>query len=79
MDDPTEAEAAIDTYLEGYYSAPAAAMRSFQACKGGTADQVIDFVRSFVEGGAQHLVIRCVGDHDAIQQVLALRRDELLN
>jgi hypothetical protein len=51
-------------------------MRKFQACKGGTEDQVIDFIRAFVIGGAEHLVIRCVGDHDAIQQTLAKRRDE---
>lgn len=77
MDDAAEAEAAIDTYLEDYYSAPAIAMRKFQACKGGTANQVIDFIRSFVEGGAQHLVIRCVGDHNLIQQILSQRRDEI--
>jgi alkanesulfonate monooxygenase SsuD/methylene tetrahydromethanopterin reductase-like flavin-dependent oxidoreductase (luciferase family) len=77
MDDAVQAEATIDTYLEDYYSAPAIAMRKFQACKGGTANQVIDFIRSFVEGGAQHLVIRCVGDHNMIQQILSQRRDEI--
>ena len=77
MDDSADAEAAIDTYLEDYYSAPAAALRKFQACKGGTEDQVVDFVRAFVQGGAQHLVIRCVGDHRSIQQILARRRDDL--
>ena len=79
MAESSSAEAAIDTYLENYYNAPAAAMRKFQACKGGTEDQVIDFIRNFVAGGAQHLIIRCVGDHDAIQQILAKRRDELLS
>jgi len=78
MDDSVDAEAAIDAYLENYYNAPAAAMRTFQACKGGTEDQVISFIRSFVLGGAQHLVIRCVGDHDKILQVLSQRRDEFL-
>lgn len=79
MDDSASAEAAIDTYLESYYNAPAPAMRRFQACKGGTEDQVIDFIRAFVAGGAQHLIIRCVGDHDMIQRTLTRRRDELAN
>ena len=79
MDDTEKAEAAIDTYLEGYYQAPASALRSYQACKGGDGDQVIEFIRSFVEGGAQHVIIRCVGDHDAVQKLLCERRDELMS
>lgn len=79
MDDTETAEAAIDTYLEGYYQAPASALRSYQACKGGDGDQVIEFIRSFVEGGAQHVIIRCVGDHDAVQKLLCERRDELMS
>ena len=79
MNDPSEAEAAIDDYLQGYYNAPPAALRSFQACKGGTSDEVMSFLRSFVDGGAEHLVIRCVGDHQAIQKTIAERRDELVN
>ena len=79
MDDTEKAEAAIDTYLEGYYQAPASALRSYQACKGGDGDQVIEFIRSFVEGGAQHVIIRCVGDHDAVQKLLCDRRDELMS
>ena len=79
MDDTEKAEAAIDTYLEGYYQAPASALRSYQACKGGDGDQVIEFIRSFVEGGAQHVIIRCVGDHDAVQKLLCERRHELMS
>ena len=52
MNDPIEAEAAIDDYLQGYYNAPPIALRGFQACKGGTADEVMSFLRAFVEGGA---------------------------
>ncbi len=79
MNDPSEAEATIDDYLQMYYNAPPAALRSFQACKGGTSDEVMSFLRSFVDGGAEHLVIRCVGDHQAIQKTIAERRDELVN
>ena len=79
MDDTEKAEAAIDTYLEGYYQAPASALRSYQACKGGDGDQVVEFIRSFVEGGAQHVIVRCVGDHDAVQKLLCERRDELMS
>ena len=79
MNDPSEAEATIDDYLQMYYNAPPTALRSFQACKGGTSDEVMSFLRSFVDGGAEHLVIRCVGDHQAIQKTIAERRDELVN
>lgn len=77
MDDTAAADAAINTYLEHYYSVPAAAMRSIQACRGGSLDEVLSFMRSYIEAGAQHLVLRIVGDHEATLAALSARRDEL--
>lgn len=78
IDDSVEsAEAAIDDYLAGYYGASPAALRSFQACCGGPVDRVLDFIRSYVIAGAQHVVLRLVGDHEAILRELAAHRDEL--
>jgi len=77
-DDAESAEASIDTYLAGYYGAPPAALRSIQACRGGTVDQVLDFIRGYVEAGAQHVVLRLVGDHESMLQELAAHRDELV-
>jgi len=75
--DADTANAAIDTYLEGYYSVPANVMRNFQSCCGGTLEQVMTFLRSYVDAGANHIVLRLVGDHtDALQQI-ARHKDEL--
>ena len=63
-DDAEVADAAINTYLEDYYNAPAKIMRSFQACCGGSIEDVREFVLSFVSGGANHVVLRIVGDHE---------------
>jgi alkanesulfonate monooxygenase SsuD/methylene tetrahydromethanopterin reductase-like flavin-dependent oxidoreductase (luciferase family) len=76
-DDAAEAENAINTYLEGYYGAPADVLRRIQACRGGDLDQVLSFVRDYVDAGAQHVVIRVVGDHERTLQLLADHRDEL--
>ena len=65
------------SYLEDYYGAPAQLMRRVQACKGGTLGEVSGFIRSYVEAGAEHLVLRIVGDHDRTVQLLAAHRDEL--
>jgi alkanesulfonate monooxygenase SsuD/methylene tetrahydromethanopterin reductase-like flavin-dependent oxidoreductase (luciferase family) len=77
LDEADEAEAAINTYLEGYYGAPAGVLRKVQACMGGNLSQVLTFIRSYVEAGAEHLVIRIVGDHDQTVQLLTTHRDEL--
>jgi len=76
MDDRAEADHAIDTYLEDYYGMPASLMRSVQACCSGTLDDVMGFLRGFVEAGCEHLVLRLVGDHDkTLESIAAARRD----
>lgn len=76
-DDADLAEAAIDDYLQSYYGAPPAILRSIQACRGGTVGQVLDFIRSYVDAGAQHVVLRLVGDHELMLTELAAHRHEL--
>jgi len=75
--DPEAAEASIDDYLSDYYGAPPKILRSIQACRGGTIDQVLDFIRSYAEAGAEHIVLRLVGDHDTMLEQLATHRDQL--
>ncbi len=77
MPDADAANAAIDVYLEGYYGVPAAAMRQFQACCGGPLESVQTFVRSYLAAGAQHVVLRLVGDHAKTLQALAADRAAL--
>lgn len=76
-DDAEAANTAIDQYLHAYYGAPPSLMRSFQACCGGTLDDVLTFVRGYIAAGADHVVLRLVGDHDTMLHDLAQRRDEL--
>ena len=71
MDDEALAEQAIDDYLQEYYGVPAAAMRRFQACCGGNLVTVTQFIRGFVEAGANHVVLRLVGDHNKTLQALS--------
>ncbi len=64
IDDKGErADQAINQYLESYYNAPASVMRRFQSCFGGSLEKVCDFVRGYVDAGADHVVLRLVGDH----------------
>ena len=60
------ADTAINRYLEAYYNAPAAVMRGFQSCCGGDLSTVQTFVRRYIEAGADHVVLRLVGDHQAM-------------
>ncbi len=86
-DDAETADAAINTYLRDYYNMPAEVMRSVQACFGGPLDDVLAFVRAYVAAGAQHLVIRVVGDrvvgdrvvgdHTQVLKAFARSRDQL--
>ncbi len=77
MQDEQAADQTINDYLEGYYGVPAAAMRGIQACCGGNLDTVLGFVHSYVEAGAQHLIIRVVGDHEATLSQFAKHREQL--
>lgn len=77
MDDEEKARSAIDEYLLEYYSAPGHVMRTIQACCGGSLDSVLAFLRTFVDAGAEHLVLRVVGDHAATLQAIQHSRDQL--
>lgn len=61
-DDQTQANQQIDDYLESYYGMPGKILRSVQACYGGALPEVMAWLREFVDAGADHLVIRVVGD-----------------
>ena len=76
--DMASGDAAIDTYMQSYYGAPPAIMRKMQACFGGPLEQVLGFIRAYVEAGAEHVVIRVVGDHTTTVKQLCAHRDELV-
>lgn len=63
-DDPARAEANLDSFLAAYYPAPPSVMRSVQATYAGSADGLAAWVSEFTDAGAQHLVLRFVGEHE---------------
>ncbi|MCP5179261.1 MAG: LLM class flavin-dependent oxidoreductase [Pseudomonadales bacterium] len=67
-------EAQIDAYLAEYYGVPAPAMRRVQACKGGDTEAVMEWLQAFVRAGADHLVLRLVGNHQRALAALAEQR-----
>lgn len=77
VDETGAGEAAIDAYLEDYYGVPASLLRSVQACFGGSAGEVIEWLRAFAAAGADHLVLRLVGDHRAALEAVARAREDL--
>lgn len=77
MDDAHAADTAINAYLQNYYGAPPAMIRKVQACFGGPLDQVLAFIHSYVEAGAEHIVLRLMGDHDRMMGQLSMHRNEL--
>lgn len=77
MEDGDAADTAINAYLENYYNIPAEAMRNYQACFGGSLGDVLAFIRGFIDAGAQHVVLRLVGDHAAQMKMLSENRGEL--
>ncbi|MEM6999333.1 MAG: LLM class flavin-dependent oxidoreductase [Pseudomonadota bacterium] len=72
-----QGEQAIDNYLAAYYNIDPAIMRRFQACCGGDLQTVLGFISSFIANGADHVVLRLVGEHESQLQMLAEHRDLL--
>lgn len=79
VDDSVEiADQKINDYLEQYYGFSAEILRGIQACYGGDAESVLAWMNEFVDAGAEHLVIRVVGDYQkALGEIARLRH--LLN
>ncbi len=62
-DAPDKALERVDDFLAAYYDVPGPVMRKAQACFGGTAEQVADWIQGFVDVGVEHIVLRFAGDH----------------
>jgi probable F420-dependent oxidoreductase len=75
-DDAARAEARIDSYLEQYYGQRPDVMRKRQMCYAGPAEGAAAWLKSYVEAGASHLVLRFAGEHERQLQIVSrLRRD----
>jgi alkanesulfonate monooxygenase SsuD/methylene tetrahydromethanopterin reductase-like flavin-dependent oxidoreductase (luciferase family) len=74
--DPARAEAELDEYLHAYYRRPLAVMRTIQAYHAGPPDSVLTWLRSYIDAGARHLILR-IGSFDTDQQLHHLAEDLL--
>jgi alkanesulfonate monooxygenase SsuD/methylene tetrahydromethanopterin reductase-like flavin-dependent oxidoreductase (luciferase family) len=64
----------LNTYLEQYYSQPAAVTRKRQAGYAGPREGVAEWLASYASAGATHLVLRFAGDHERhLETIAALR------
>jgi alkanesulfonate monooxygenase SsuD/methylene tetrahydromethanopterin reductase-like flavin-dependent oxidoreductase (luciferase family) len=75
VDDPgNDPEGRLDAYLADYYQMPPELLRRVQACKGGSIEEVMAYLNDFRQAGADHLVLRLVGDHRRTLQQIAQHR-----
>lgn len=75
-DDTARAERRLDDYLASYYGERPEAMRKRQICYAGPAAGAGEWLKSFADAGATHLVLRFAGDHERnMDAVAGLRRD----
>lgn len=76
-EDAERGQQRIDSFLVDYYGQPAAILRKRQACFGGPAGAAAEWMKSYVDAGASHLVLRFAGDHERQQEVMAQVRQDL--
>ena len=76
-EDASRAEQRIDAFLENYYGQPASLIRQRQACYGGPAAGLADFLQGYAKAGASHIIVRFVGDPERQLEILVRLRSEL--
>jgi alkanesulfonate monooxygenase SsuD/methylene tetrahydromethanopterin reductase-like flavin-dependent oxidoreductase (luciferase family) len=76
-EDASRAGRRIDAFLERYYGQPAVTMRKRQACYAGAAAGAAEFLAGFVDAGANHIIVRFVGDPDPQLEILTALRTQL--
>jgi probable F420-dependent oxidoreductase len=64
-EDEAKANERIDSYLVNYYSARPDLLKKRQACYAGGVEGAVEWLQSYVDQGARHVVLRFAGDHDA--------------
>ena len=78
-EDASCASQRIDAFLENYYGQPASVIRRKQACYGGPAAGLAEFLRGYVKSGASHVIVRLVGDPDRQLETAARVREQLVS
>jgi len=73
-DDADKADDRLNQFLTQYYGQPAPATRRRQACYAGPAAGVAEWLNTYDEAGASHLVLRFAGDHERHLEAIAKAR-----
>jgi len=76
-EDKSRAEQRMDGFMENYYGVPPAAMRGRQANYAGPAAGAAEWLKSYVDEGASHLVLRFAGDAERQMDTIARLREKL--
>src|SRR5207245_9167506 len=73
-DRPPAATAEFDAYMNAYYGLPAEVTAQVQACHAGTFDSAADWVASYRDAGASHVILRLattrLADHPQLATAL---------
>jgi len=78
VDDSHESGLArIDRFLEAYYGVPGHVLRRRMACFGGPAEEAAEWVKGYVDAGANHVCIRFAGDHENSLKAKAALRQQM--
>ena len=78
IDENTQrAEERINAFFENYYGRPAAEMRARQASYAGPAEGAAAWLRSWVDAGVGHLVLRFAGDHPQHLEIVSRLRGRI--
>jgi alkanesulfonate monooxygenase SsuD/methylene tetrahydromethanopterin reductase-like flavin-dependent oxidoreductase (luciferase family) len=76
-EDSGRAEQRMDGFMENYYGQPPAVMRGRQANYAGPAAGAAAWLKSYIDEGASHLVLRFAGDPERQMETIARLRPEL--
>ncbi|HVH79722.1 MAG TPA: LLM class flavin-dependent oxidoreductase [Stellaceae bacterium] len=76
-DDKPRAEQRLDAFFENYYGVPPAVMRGRQANYAGPAAGAAEWLKSYVDEGASHLVLRFAGAAERQMDTIARLRQDL--
>jgi hypothetical protein len=76
-DNKGRAEERIDAFFENYYGRPATEMQARQASYAGPAEGAAAWLKSWVDAGVSHLVLRFAGDHPQHLEAIGRLRSQI--
>jgi|TARA_A100001011_G_scaffold73298_1_gene75239 alkanesulfonate monooxygenase SsuD/methylene tetrahydromethanopterin reductase-like flavin-dependent oxidoreductase (luciferase family) len=72
-----KAQNRADQFLSSYYGARPDVLKKIQACYAGPLEGAIQYLQSFINAGASHLVLRFAGDHHRHLDLMCKVRERL--